>query len=85
MLCFSLEAPWQDISNEYPQHMFSWRNKKNIFLIPPLIWSYDFRLNRNAVIEVYMYVHKLDNKMSSLIFSEMFFLECHLPLLLPTL
>ena len=21
-------------SNEYPQHMFSWRNKKNIYLIP---------------------------------------------------
>ena len=27
-------------SNEYPQHMFSWRNKKNILWIPPLIWSY---------------------------------------------
>ena len=27
-------------SNEYPQHMFSWRNKKNIMWIPPLICSY---------------------------------------------
>ena len=27
-------APGQGISNEYPQHMFSWRNKKNINLIP---------------------------------------------------
>ena len=28
-------------SNEYPQHMLSWRNKKNIMWIPPLICSYD--------------------------------------------
>ena len=27
-------------SNEYPQHMFSSRNKKNIMWIPPLICSY---------------------------------------------
>ena len=27
---YSLEAPRQGASNEYPQHMFSWRNKKNI-------------------------------------------------------
>ena len=27
---YSLEAPWQGASNEYPQHMFSWRNKKDI-------------------------------------------------------
>ena len=25
-----LEAPRQGTSNEYPQHMFSWRRKKNI-------------------------------------------------------
>ena len=25
-----LEAPCQGTSNEYPQHMFSWRRKKNI-------------------------------------------------------
>ena len=29
----SLEAPCRGASNEYPQHIFSWRNKKNIFLI----------------------------------------------------
>ena len=23
--------PHRDTSNEYPQHMFSWRNKKNIY------------------------------------------------------
>ena len=28
MLWHSLEAPGQSASNEYPQHMFSWRNKK---------------------------------------------------------
>ena len=27
---YSLEAPWWGIFNEYPQHMFSWRNKKDI-------------------------------------------------------
>ena len=37
---YSLEAPWRGASNEYPQHMFSWRNKKNIMWIPPLICSY---------------------------------------------
>ena len=30
---YSLEAPHRGASNEYPQHMFSWRNRKNIFLI----------------------------------------------------
>ena len=40
---YSLEAPRRGArgaSNEYPQHMFSWRNKKNIMWIPPLICSY---------------------------------------------
>ena len=27
---YSFEAPGQGASNEYPQHMFLWRNKKNI-------------------------------------------------------
>ena len=27
---YSLEAPRQGASNEYPQHIFSWRNKKKI-------------------------------------------------------
>ena len=30
MLWYSLEAPRRGASNEYPQHMFSLRNKKNI-------------------------------------------------------
>ena len=38
---YSLEAPRRGASDEYPQHMFSWRNKKNIVWIPPLIYSYD--------------------------------------------
>ena len=25
-----IKAPWRGTSNEYPQHMFFWRNKKNI-------------------------------------------------------
>ena len=49
MLWYSLEAPWQGASNEYPQHMFLWRNKKNIMWIPPLICSYDPSCNRKAV------------------------------------
>ena len=40
MLWYSLEAPRQGASNEYPQHMFSLRNKKDIMWIPPLICSY---------------------------------------------
>ena len=40
MLGYSLEAPRRGASNEYPQHMFLWRNKRTIFLLPPLIWEY---------------------------------------------
>ena len=36
---YSLEASRWDASNEYPQHMFSRRKKKNIFLRPRLVWS----------------------------------------------
>ena len=37
---YSLEVPRRGAFNEYQQRMFSWRNKKNIMWIPPLIWSY---------------------------------------------
>ena len=37
---YSLEAPRRGASNEYPQHMYSLRNKKNIMWIPPLICGY---------------------------------------------
>ena len=40
MLWYSLEAPRRGASNEYPQHMFSLRNKKNIYRIPSLIYTY---------------------------------------------
>ena len=33
---YSLEAPHRGASNKYPQHMFLWRNKKNIMWIPLL-------------------------------------------------
>ena len=39
---YLLEVPQRGASNEYPQHMFSWRNKKNIMWIPHLICSYGF-------------------------------------------
>ena len=38
MLWFLLEAPHRGISNEYSQHMFSWRTEKNIYQIPFLIY-----------------------------------------------
>ena len=41
MLWYSLEVPQQDASYEYLQHMFIWRIKKNVFLIPSLIRSYE--------------------------------------------
>ena len=37
-----------EASNEYPQHMFSWRNKKNIMWIPSLICSYE-RLRSTSI------------------------------------
>ena len=37
MLWYSLEAPRRGASNEYPQHIFSGRIKKNINLLPSLI------------------------------------------------
>ena len=40
MLWYSLEAPRRGASNEFPQHMFSWRNKNDVMWIPPLICSY---------------------------------------------
>ena len=33
ILWYSLEARHGGTSNEYPQHMFLWRNKKNIMWI----------------------------------------------------
>ena len=37
---YSLEVPYPSTSNEYPQCMSLWRNKKNIYPDTPLIWSY---------------------------------------------
>ena len=37
---YALEAPRRGTSNEYPQHIYSSRNKKAIMWIPPLICSY---------------------------------------------
>ena len=43
MSTHSLEVPRRGASNEYPQDMFLWRNKKNIVWIPSLICSYVVR------------------------------------------
>ena len=40
MLWYSLEAPRRGTSNEYPQHMFSLRNKKDISI---------FRMKKSAL------------------------------------
>ena len=37
---YPLEVPHQGASNEYPQHMFSWRNKKKIDLAIPYLERY---------------------------------------------
>ena len=34
---YSLEVPCRGAFNEYQQHMFSWRNKKNIYLVIPYL------------------------------------------------
>ena len=39
---YALEGPQRGASNEYPQHVFSSRNKKNIMRIPPPICSYEY-------------------------------------------
>ena len=53
---YSLEAPRRGASNEYPQRLFSWRNKKNIYLDSHLIWCYDYTW---AVPCVKMYIYLL--------------------------
>ena len=37
---YSSEAPHWGVSDDYPQYVFSWRNKKNIYVDIPLIYSY---------------------------------------------
>ena len=43
---YSLEAPHQGTSNEYPQHMFSWRNKKKY----QYFWTEKSILSRDVVL-----------------------------------
>ena len=52
---YSLEAPCGGggTSNEYPQHMFSWRNKKNIFQILPFIQTYGLPDNLSLLLFVF--------------------------------
>ena len=45
MLWYSSEGCRQGTSDEYPQHRFSWRNKKK-YGDTPLIWSYLLTFDR---------------------------------------
>ena len=65
MLWNSLEVPWQGASNKYPQHMFSYRNKKNIFLIPLLSGAMNCHGNR---LQDYFFFYKSINKNSKAFF-----------------
>ena len=40
---YSLETPQRGASNEYLQHMFSWRNKKNMSLDKSSLQLYNFK------------------------------------------
>ena len=58
---YSFEAPQRGASNEYPQHMFSLRNKINIYMTSILIWSSDYlcaifalRLEANILVAWYI-------------------------------
>ena len=55
---YPLEASWRGASNEYPQHMFSWRNEKNIMWIPPLICSYENKALTLNKIPVFSYNYR---------------------------
>ena len=59
MLWYSLEAPRRGTSNEYPQHMFSWINKKNIMWIPSLICSYEdgLKVDSKSIVSKQKCVH----------------------------
>ena len=47
MLWYSLEVPRRGASNEYPQHMFLWKNKKNY---PRIITKYSFVNNASGIV-----------------------------------
>ena len=60
---YSLEAPWRGASNEYPQHMFPSRNKKDISIfrmkkVPYLLlWDSDPAVWMSRLISVFFGVH----------------------------
>ena len=68
MLKYPFEVPRSDASNEYQKHMFSWRNKKNIYLIPHLICSHDFRIRMARLFKVFRYNTKPLKKRNALTF-----------------
>ena len=60
MLWYSLEAPHWGTSNEYPQHMFSWRNKKKYYVDSPSYlaqWRYTFSLIIAFTVNIFYNIH----------------------------
>ena len=63
----SLEAPQRGASNEYSQHMFSWRNKKGLFVCvevlrpsqPNGVMSSAVSLNEKSALSVAMHPRSL--------------------------
>ena len=54
MLWYSLEVPHCDGWKEYPQHMFPWKNMKNIYPVPTLICSY----GKNVIFVLFQAIDK---------------------------
>ena len=53
LLWHSLAVPRRGVSNDYPQNMFCIEIRKNIFQIPPLIWSYNCR-HKNCPVKAHL-------------------------------
>ena len=60
MLWTSLEVPCRGTSNGYPQHTFSWRNKKNMW-ISLLIWSHVLTSEKDSSVFELGQAHSLVN------------------------
>ena len=64
---YSLEVPRRGASNEYPQHMFSWRNKTDISIFSDEkkcpICCYDLAMEILMVMEITLMQQMLENNM----------------------
>ena len=66
MFGYSLEAPWQGASNEYPQHMFLWRTGENY---PIIITKYSSLTIPLTLANDTIWLHLVYLKVISLIYS----------------